>query len=85
MHHRVEAVVEASMKVPARRRGNIGSRLDLVGRLLASMKVPARRRGNIGSRLDLVGRLLASMKVPARRRGNVAIEEYNGAVPYKPQ
>ena len=28
---------------------------------------------------------VTSMKVPARRRGNVAIEEYNGAVPYKPQ
>ena len=67
----IDGSQDASMKVPARRRGNelVAERSTRVR--LASMKVPARRRGN-GGQTSLCNRqrIRASMKVPARRRGN---------------
>ena len=42
------------MKVPALRRGNVGSGSGVGCALDASMKVPARRRGNPNARTDKV-------------------------------
>ena len=61
---------KASMKVPARRRGNGFVGEDVIEAVTASMKVPARRRGNIMPFLKGPEGTPASMKVPARRRGN---------------
>ena len=64
-------LLRASMKVPARRRGNVGDIITLDVAQNASMKVPARRRGNHSlQKPSQSSPPLASMKVPARRRGN---------------
>ena len=67
------------MKVPARRRGNLGKSDNRPSHGVASMKVPARRRGNLRSMRKAVAVPEASMKVPARRRGNQVAVQADGS------
>ena len=65
---------EASMKVPPKRKGNIGAGrlVHSLSSFLASMKVPPKRKGN-QKVLPGPGLVLqASMKVPPKRKGNAA-------------
>ena len=63
--------MEASMKVPPKRKGNLSRfplRVGLV--FLASMKVPPKRKGNTLTANRRKTRPSASMKVPPKRKGN---------------
>lgn len=75
---------QASMEVPARRRGNLGACVRPVLLPPASMKVPARKRGNSATRSFSGTSSGASMKVPTRRRRNKASAAACGLLP-KPQ
>ena len=61
------------MKVPTRKRGNVGDRVPVKAALNPSMKVPTRRRGNCGG-LATTRPAGTSMKVPppTRRWRNLA-------------
>ena len=80
----ITALLPASMKVPARRRGNDPLQPPLKPLVPASMKVPARRRGNFAPGREIGPRSTkASMKVPARRRGNRDAPEANRSWPLR--